>query len=69
LDEHLGWTAQFAAALDDRRYAPCVEHTFAEMARMRIYGILADYEDQQRPRYAAQRSGLQAGGRPGAQRR
>lgn len=45
-DERLGLTAQFAAALDDRRCAVSVQHTLAEMVRMRIYGILADYEDQ-----------------------
>ena len=45
-DEHLGLTAQFAAALQDPRSAGLVSHTFAEMARMRIYGILADYADQ-----------------------
>lgn len=45
-DERLGLTAEFAAALDDPRYAVSVRHSFAEMVRMRIYGILADYEDQ-----------------------
>ena len=45
-DEQIGLTAGFAAALHDTRYIPCVEHTFAEMARARIYGILAGYADQ-----------------------
>lgn len=45
-DERLGLTAEFAAALDDPRCAISVQHTFSEMVRMRIYGILADYEDQ-----------------------
>jgi hypothetical protein len=45
-DEQLGFTRAFAAALDDPRMAPFCEHTFSEMARSRIYGILADYEDQ-----------------------
>jgi hypothetical protein len=45
LDERLGATAQFAAALSDRRTAG-VRHTLLEMVRMRVYGILADYEDQ-----------------------
>lgn len=45
-DERLGLTAEFAAALGDPRYGPFVEHTFAEMARSRIYGILAGYADQ-----------------------
>lgn len=46
LDERLGWTAQFAAALDDPRSRRQIDHTFLEMARARIYGILANYEDQ-----------------------
>ena len=45
-DERLGLNAEFAAALDDRRFAVGVQHTFPETVRMRIYGILADYEDQ-----------------------
>ena len=39
-------TAEFAAALRDPRFGPFVDHSFAEMARMRIYGILAGYADQ-----------------------
>lgn len=46
LDERLGATAQFAAALTDLRQAGSVQHTLLEMVRMRVYGILADYEDQ-----------------------
>src|SRR5260221_3967461 len=45
-DEALGLTAQFAAALRDLRHQPFVGHTFAEMTRSRIYGILAGYADQ-----------------------
>jgi len=45
-DEQLGFTAQFIAALQDPRSPRQIGHTFAEMARARIYGILADYEDQ-----------------------
>src|SRR5271166_5520535 len=45
-DEQIGLTAEFAAALHDTRFVPSVEHTFAEMARARIYGILAGYADQ-----------------------
>jgi len=45
-DEQIGLTAQFAAALADRRHEPFVEHPFAEMVRMRIDGILAGYADQ-----------------------
>jgi hypothetical protein len=46
LDERLGLTRQFAAALQDRRRAAFVQHSFLEMVRARIYGILADYADQ-----------------------
>jgi hypothetical protein len=45
-DEQIGLTQQFAQALDDPRAPRCCGHTFLEMARSRIYGILADYEDQ-----------------------
>lgn len=45
-DERLGLTAQFIAALQDGRSIGQVTHTLAEMTRSRIYGILADYEDQ-----------------------
>ena len=46
LDEQLGLTRQFAEALTDRRHAGYVNHSFLEMTRMRVYGILADYADQ-----------------------
>jgi hypothetical protein len=46
LDEQLGLTRQFAGALTDSRHASYVGHTFLEMTRARIYGILADYVDQ-----------------------
>ena len=46
LDERLGLTRQFAEALTDRRHAGYVDHPFLEMTRMRVYGILADYADQ-----------------------
>ena len=39
-------TRQFADALEDQRYQPFVDHSLLEMVRMRVYGILADYEDQ-----------------------
>jgi len=45
-DQQIGLTEQFAAALSDLRYQPSVEHTLPEMVRMRIFGILADYPDQ-----------------------
>lgn len=43
-DERLGFTERFAAALEDRRQDPL--HSVREMVRSRVYGILADYEDQ-----------------------
>ncbi len=46
LDERIGFTQAFAAVLDDPRVPAKSDHTFAEMTRARIYGILAGYEDQ-----------------------
>jgi hypothetical protein len=46
LDDQLGLTQQFAAALTDRRDVGRIGHSFLEMVRMRVYGILADYPDQ-----------------------
>jgi len=46
LDEQLGLTRQFAEALTDSRNGSYVGHSFLEMTRARIYGILADYVDQ-----------------------
>jgi hypothetical protein len=46
LDEEIGLTRQFVDALVDRRHVGYVDHTFLEMTRMRIYGIIADYPDQ-----------------------
>lgn len=45
-DEQIGLTAEFAAALSDGRRRAFCEHTFPEMARSRLYGILAGYADQ-----------------------
>ena len=45
-DQRIGLTEQFAGALTDWRYQPAVEHTLREMVRMRVFGILADYPDQ-----------------------
>ena len=45
-DERSGFTRQFAAALNDPRDPGLIEHSMLDMVRMRIYGILADYEDQ-----------------------
>ena len=46
LDDRLGLTRQFAEALADRRRSGYLDHTLLEMTRMRVYGILADYPDQ-----------------------
>jgi hypothetical protein len=46
LDEQIGLTRQFAEALTDPRHVNRVIHPFLEMVRMRVYGILADYPDQ-----------------------
>ncbi len=45
-DEQIGLTEQFAGALDDRRHEPFVDHSFLQMVRMRVFGILAGYPDQ-----------------------
>ena len=45
-DESVGFTQRFAEVLEDRRDQRFTEHAMAEMTRSRIYGILADYEDQ-----------------------
>jgi Transposase DDE domain group 1 len=45
-DERRGLTRQFAAAVQDLRHRPFVEHTVEEMVRMRVYGIVAGYADQ-----------------------
>jgi hypothetical protein len=42
-DEQIGLTRTFAAALDD---PTLTEHSFLEMVRSRVYGILAGYADQ-----------------------
>ena len=42
-DDRLGYTRRLADCLADGRRDPT--HTFAEMLRQRLYGILADYED------------------------
>ena len=45
-DQRIGLTRAFAEALDDPRHPEITEHTFLEMVRSRIYGILAGYADQ-----------------------
>lgn len=45
-DEKIGLTERFAAALSDHRAGAIVSHSKLDMLRQRLYGILADYEDQ-----------------------
>jgi Transposase DDE domain group 1 len=45
-DERIGLTKQFAQMLDDPRDPELIEHSFLDMVRMRVFGILAGYEDQ-----------------------
>ena len=45
-DEQIRLTEQFAAALDDPRDPTLTRQSLLSMVRQRIYGILADYEDQ-----------------------
>jgi hypothetical protein len=44
--ERVGLTRANACALDDPRDPDLTEHTFVEMVRSRVYGILAGYADQ-----------------------
>jgi Transposase DDE domain group 1 len=50
-DERIGLTKQFAAVLDDPRDPELTEHTFLEMVRSRVFGILAGYFDQNDPSF------------------
>jgi hypothetical protein len=45
-DDRIGLTRAFAGALDDPRDPDLTEHSFLEMVRSRVFGILAGYEDQ-----------------------
>ena len=45
-DERIRLTEQFAAALKDLRNPAFVRHSLLSMVRQRIFGIMADYEDQ-----------------------
>lgn len=45
-DEQLRLTEQFAQALQETRDPAFTQHSLTSMVRQRIYGILADYEDQ-----------------------
>ena len=45
-DQRIGLTEQFVRALEDPRHPELIDHSFLEMTRARIYGILAGYEDQ-----------------------
>src|SRR5215472_14305303 len=45
-DQRISLTQAFAEALADPRDPDLTEHTFLEMVRSRVYGILAGYADQ-----------------------
>jgi len=45
-DERWRMTRRFADALHDPRNPATIDHSFLEMVRARVFGILADYEDQ-----------------------
>jgi Transposase DDE domain group 1 len=45
-DQSIRLTEQFAAALKDLRDPTLVQQSLLSMVRQRVYGILADYEDQ-----------------------
>ena len=45
-DDRIRFTEQFATALEDMRDRLFARHSLLSMVRQRIYGILADYEDQ-----------------------
>jgi hypothetical protein len=45
-DEQIRLSEQFAAAIEDRRHPTFTEQSVLSMVRQRIFGILADYEDQ-----------------------
>src|SRR5512143_1140576 len=45
-DQRIRLTEQFAAALDHRRDPTLTQQLLLSMVRQRIFGILADYEDQ-----------------------
>jgi Transposase DDE domain group 1 len=46
LDDQIRLTEQFAAAIEDKRDSTFTQQSVLSMVRQRIYGILADYEDQ-----------------------
>lgn len=46
LDQNIRLTEQFAAAVHDTRDPKFIRQSILSMVRQRIYGILADYEDQ-----------------------
>jgi len=45
-DERIGLTRQFAAALKDLRDPAFVQHSMLSMVRPRVFGLMADYGDQ-----------------------
>ena len=44
-DRQIGLTERFIDCLEDPRDPDQIDHTFGEMVRQRVFGILAGYED------------------------
>jgi hypothetical protein len=44
-DDQIGFTDRFIGCLRDHRHQDQIDHALGQMARQRIYGILAGYED------------------------
>jgi hypothetical protein len=45
-DQRIGLTQAFTAARDDPRDPDLTEHSFLEMVRSRVFGILAGFQDR-----------------------
>jgi Transposase DDE domain group 1 len=45
-DQLIGLTEAMAGVLEDHRHPSWTQHGFGEMVRSRVFGIIADYEDQ-----------------------
>ena len=65
-DDQIRLTEQFAAAIEDKRDPTFTQQSLLSMVRQRIYGILADYEDQNDHDTSAVGPGLQADRRSSA---
>jgi hypothetical protein len=68
-DQRVGLNRAFADALDDPRDRELTEHTFLEMVRSQVYGILAGFADQNDHDTLRHDPRLQAHRRPVSRRR